>query len=72
MTEKQKRGCENYKNALTLHWDRKWEESIAMFKTALNDLPNDKASLSFIERIEAYKIAPPPSDWQGEFKQTKK
>ena len=72
MTEKQKRGCENYKNALTLHWDRKWEESIAMFKVALNDLPNDKASLSFIERIEAYKSAPPPSDWQGEFKQTKK
>jgi class 3 adenylate cyclase/CHASE2 domain-containing sensor protein len=72
MTEQQKRGCENYKKALELHWERKWDESIAMFQEVLKDIPADKAALSFIDRLEKYKDAPPPDDWQGQFAQTKK
>jgi septation ring formation regulator EzrA len=72
MTEQQKQGCQTYQKALELHWERKWDESIAMFKKVLADLPEDKAALSFIKRIEGYQTSPPPSTWQGEFAQTKK
>jgi class 3 adenylate cyclase len=72
MTEQQKQGCQTYQKALELHWERKWDESIAMFKKVLVDLPEDKAALSFIKRIEGYQTSPPPSTWQGEFAQTKK
>jgi hypothetical protein len=72
MTEGEKRGCETYLKALELHWERKWDESIAMFQKVLEDIPGDKAAQSFIERIEGYKETPPPASWQGQFAQTKK
>lgn len=71
-TEKETRGSELYEEALALHWERKWDESIECFKKVLEYLPNDKAVLSFIDRLEGYKQNPPKDDWQGEFKQTKK
>lgn len=71
-TEAETRGAAIYEEGLQLHWDRKWDESIAKFKAALEFLPGDKASLTFLSRLEAYKVNPPGSDWQGEFKQTKK
>ena len=71
-TETQVKGCEMYQQALQLHWDRKWDESIEAFTKTLEFLPGDKAALSFIDRINRYKENPPASDWQGEFKQIKK
>lgn len=71
-TEAETRGATIYEEGLQLHWERKWDESMAKFKAALEFLPGDKASLTFIDRLESYKVNPPGSDWQGEFKQTKK
>lgn len=71
-TEKETEGSHIYEEGLQLHWDRKWDESMSKFKSVLDYLPNDKASLTFIDRLEAYKANPPQDDWQGEFKQTKK
>lgn len=71
-TEAETRGSAIYEEGLQLHWDRKWDESIARFQAALEFLPNDKASLTFIKRIQAYKENPPKADWQGQFAQTKK
>jgi hypothetical protein len=72
MTEKEKRGCETYAKALSLHWERKWDESLEAFEACLVDLPGDKAAMEFIGRVKRYKDDPPPESWQGEFKQTKK
>ena len=71
-TEKESKGCEIYEEALQLHWDRKWDDSIARFNDVLEYLPNDKAALSFIKRVKNYKVKPPGDDWQGQFAQTKK
>ncbi|MBF0198275.1 MAG: CHASE2 domain-containing protein [Planctomycetes bacterium] len=71
-TDDEIKGCEIYEQALELQWQRKWDESIAKFNEVLTYLPKDKAALSFIRRLQAYKEAPPADDWQGEFKQTKK
>ena len=72
MTDQEKKGVEIYERGLSLHWERKWDESIKTFQEVLEYLPEDKPSLSFIERLEGYKTKPPGDDWQGEFKQTKK
>jgi tetratricopeptide (TPR) repeat protein len=72
MTEREKQGVEIYERALSLHWERKWDESIKAFREVLEFLPDDKPSLEFIGRLENYKEKPPGADWQGEFKQTKK
>jgi len=71
-TEMETKGALMYEEGLQLHWDRKWDEAIVKFKEVLTYLPKDKASLTFIERLAAYKENPPKNDWQGEFKQTKK
>lgn len=72
MTDEEKKGVEIYEKGLGLHWERKWDDSITVFKEVLEYLPQDKPALSFIERLEGYKVKPPGDDWQGEFKQTKK
>lgn len=71
-TEDQIKGSEVYEKGLELQWQRKWEEAKEAFQQALGYMPGDRASLSFIRRMDDYIKTPPKEDWQGEFKQTKK
>ncbi|MBN1674268.1 MAG: adenylate/guanylate cyclase domain-containing protein [Kiritimatiellae bacterium] len=61
-----------YEKALRLHWDRKWDESLACLAQALEKEPNDGPSIMLRERVEAYKANPPPDTWQGEVVRTHK
>ncbi|MBF0486901.1 MAG: adenylate/guanylate cyclase domain-containing protein [Nitrospirae bacterium] len=61
-----------FEEALTLYWERRWDDAIEIFQKVLRYVPDDAPARSFINRIELYKETPPPELWQGEFVQTKK
>ena len=60
-------GLKYYHEGLFYQWERKWDKSILSFKKAMEAIPNDLASMLMINRVEAYKISPPPEGWNGEY-----
>lgn len=56
-----------YEEALQLHWERKWDESIKCFTNILELDPNDTPSAIMLKRVEEYKINPPHESWRGEY-----
>lgn len=68
----QQKLIDEYENALHLYWERQWEQAEAVIHNLLKEFPEDVASTVLLARIEAFKKAPPPEDWQGEYvKKTK-
>ena len=63
---------EAYESGFKLYTERKWDEAIARFRSALEAVPDDGPSKVLIDRCEEYKATPPEDDWKGEFKLTKK
>jgi class 3 adenylate cyclase len=51
---------------------RSWEKSLTAFREADHRLGGDIASRIFIERVQRFAAAPPPSDWDGRFVLTEK
>lgn len=58
---------EHYEAALRLHWERNWDEALALIDRALAIIPDDGASLHLRSRVRAYKITPPADGWAGEY-----
>jgi hypothetical protein len=72
LSDDQRKLRELFEEALHLHRERKWDESLELLRRAREIVPTDGPVGSFIERIEGYKASAPPATWQGEFVQTKK
>ncbi|OGG47078.1 MAG: hypothetical protein A3F84_13970 [Candidatus Handelsmanbacteria bacterium RIFCSPLOWO2_12_FULL_64_10] len=42
-----------------------WDEAIAYFEAALKAYPNDGPSQIFVKRCQAFKLNPPPTNWDA-------
>lgn len=56
-----------YEQALKAFRERRWEEAIAGFGRALALNPGDRPSENYVERARAFRVDPPPPDWEGVF-----
>lgn len=63
---------ELYHQGLEKQWHRDWDGAVACFEAALALRPEDNPSRTMLRRIESYRQAPPPEDWQGEYIRTSK
>ncbi len=63
--------CE-YESAVRLHWERRWDEAEASLNAALTSVPGDLSATRLLDRIRDYRTAPPPEDWLGELRRTRK
>jgi class 3 adenylate cyclase/HAMP domain-containing protein len=54
-----------HEHAVTLYYERRFKESLAVFEKVCLLLPNDLASARYIERCKRYIQAPPPEQWNG-------
>jgi adenylate cyclase len=61
-----------YDAALTLFKERRFEEALAGFRHALELVPDDGPSLTYVERCQSYIDEPPPADWDGVYELTSK
>jgi len=44
---------------------RRWDEALRAFASALESVPNDGPSMTFIKRIDSLMTTPPCPDWDG-------
>lgn len=56
-----------YREGIALFGEREFEKSRAKFLEVLKFLGHDKPSETYLERIEAFRAAPPAPDWDGVF-----
>lgn len=56
-----------YEEALRLHWERKWDESLERLVDALALDPEDGPCVRLCQIVADYKVKPPPEEWQGEY-----
>jgi len=59
------KGLEHYRN-------RRWAEAMTAFRRVQELKPDDGPSMTFIRRCEIFLKEPPPEDWDGVFRLTKK
>lgn len=55
----------NYSDGLTAYRGRHWDEARRAFVAALESVPNDGPSMTFIKRIDALMANPPGDQWDG-------
>lgn len=67
MTPELKLELEKYENALSLYYEKKWDEALALMEELHQSYPETKIYKIYIERIKEYKIDPPAQDWNGVF-----
>ncbi len=67
-----KKVLESYEQGLIAYRQQRWDEAIIYFKTALRSKADDGPSKVYLERCEAFKLNPPPADWDGVFTMTHK
>ena len=63
---------ERYNRGLELYKALKFKDAIGAFRQALEIVPLDGPSLTYIDRCEDYLEQPPPSDWDGVYTLTSK
>ncbi|HNV70157.1 MAG TPA: adenylate/guanylate cyclase domain-containing protein, partial [Candidatus Ozemobacteraceae bacterium] len=56
-----------YDEGITAYLNRDWDKAQAAFESILLLIPEDGPSLTYIERCQAFREAPPPPDWDGRF-----
>lgn len=56
---------ENYANGLAAYRARRWDDARRAFTAALDAIPDDGPSLTFIKRLDGFASAPPGGDWDG-------
>jgi adenylate cyclase len=54
-----------YEQGLATYRSHLWDEADSMFGRVLELRPGDKAALLMRERIAAFRLSPPPADWDG-------
>jgi class 3 adenylate cyclase len=55
----------HYAEGLAAYRAWQWDEALSAFTRALEAVPGDGPSMTFIDRIDRLKQNPPPSDWDG-------
>jgi uncharacterized protein HemY len=61
-----------YTLGLTAYKQRKWDDAIRAFETALKHDAADGPSALYLQRAKDFKQNPPPPDWDGVFTMTTK
>ena len=61
-----------FEEGINFYWDKQWDSALSKFHNAIEVIPEDGPSLTYIKRCELFKQTPPPDDWQGEFVMTTK
>ena len=61
-----------YNLGLAAYKQRKWDEAIQSFETALKIIPGDGPSELYLERARTFRENPPPEDWDGVYVMTSK
>ncbi len=61
-----------YNQGLDFYKARKFKEAIGAFRGAIEVVPLDGPSLTYIDRCEDYLSQPPPDDWDGVYTLTSK
>ncbi|GAF96767.1 unnamed protein product, partial [marine sediment metagenome] len=61
-----------YNQGLLCYKSRKWEEGIKLFSEALDTIPNDGPSQTYLTRCKEYKKNPPPAHWDKVWELTTK
>ena len=56
---------ELYAKGLAAYRARQWDAASKAFTAALEAAPGDGPSLALLSRVEGFKQAPPPNDWDG-------
>jgi class 3 adenylate cyclase len=54
-----------YSEGLAAYRARLWDDALRAFKEALEAVPIDGPSTTFVKRIDGFKTNPPPDDWDG-------
>ena len=54
-----------YSEGLTAYRARHWDEARRAFAAALESVPNDGPSSTFIKRVDGLMANPPGEDWDG-------
>ena len=55
----------HYADGLAAYRARRWDDARSAFKAALECIPDDGPSRTFLARIDRLRASPPPSDWDG-------
>ena len=55
----------NFERGREFYAKKEWDEALKYFSDCMKLLPGDGPSKEFIDRINKYKIDPPPADWDG-------
>jgi class 3 adenylate cyclase len=55
----------HYAEGLAAYRGRQWDNARGAFTLALEAVPGDGPSMTFIERIDRFEQNPPPADWDG-------
>lgn len=66
------KNLEIFHNGLDLFEEKKWKEAMEVFSSALEIIPEDGPSKTYISRCEEYLKKPPKESWDGVFNLTTK
>ncbi len=70
--EKKLKILDNYKQALEYYYATQWEESIKLLDECLKIYPGDIVCQNYVDRCKGYQKNPPPENWDGVLRMTKK
>lgn len=65
LTEKQVALRERYAEGLAAYRERRWDDALRAFHTALEAVPGDGPSIAMAARVENFRVNPPAADWDG-------
>ena len=57
-----------FSEGLAAYRARRWDEALRAFADALESVPNDGPSMTFIKRIDSLMKTPPGEDWDGSWR----
>lgn len=56
-----------YQDCLQLYRQRQWNDAIECFTRLYRNNPDDGLYRLYLERLESFKVSPPPNGWNGVF-----
>jgi adenylate cyclase len=65
LTSQQEQLRKSYSEGLAAYRARRWDEARAAFARALEAVPDDGPSMTFVARIDGFAQNPPAEDWDG-------
>ena len=65
LTPQQEALRKNYAEGLAAYREKRWDDARAAFARALEAVPGDGPSSTFVARIESFAQNPPAEDWDG-------